>query len=62
MKSVNEDENAPPVVKALRGGPVHVDQLALELKQTVGETLTELTTMELDGRVTQDPGKMFRLA
>ncbi len=51
-----------PVVRVLRRGPSHVDQLALELEQTVTETLMELTTLELEGRVEQQPGKVFRLA
>jgi DNA processing protein len=59
--NIRENSNDPPLVKALRTGPSHVDQLALELNATVSQTLTELTTLEIDGRVAQEPGKIFRL-
>ena len=57
----NLEPDPHPMVRALQKGPSHVDQLALELNQPVQQTLMELTTLELEGKIAQGPGKIFRL-
>lgn len=47
------------ILKALDVKPLHVDDLSERLGIPVFELLTELTMLELDGYIRQNPGKIF---
>jgi len=47
------------ILKALAAKPLHVDDLSMCLGMPVSELLNELTMLELDGYVRQNPGKIF---
>jgi len=51
-----------PVLDALVGETLDVNELALRLKQEVGELLVRLVELELEGRVIRGPGGLYRLA
>jgi DNA processing protein len=50
------------VLDILSSGQEHVDQVAVRLGRSAAETLAVLTSLEIRGLVTQEPGKMFRRA
>jgi len=58
-ESVSDDEKE--VMERLEYGPVHVDEIAEDLKMPVNETLAILLSLELKGIVRQTPGKIFSL-
>ena len=49
------------IVQKLSEGPLHIDELSSSLNMTVSETLNELTLLELEGYVRQNPGKNFEM-
>ena len=48
------------VLDLLALGDEQVDELAVRLDASVGETLAVLTSLEIRGLVAQEPGKVFR--
>ncbi len=48
-----------PALTLLRGGPLHLDDLARELALTPAEAATRLLALEIDGSVRQLPGLRF---
>jgi len=47
------------IVKTLAEKPLHVETLCTKLGEPISRILTELTMLEIDGYVTQQPGKIF---
>ncbi len=54
---VGEGERA--VLDVLRGGPVHIDEIAAALGQPVFKIATDLMMLELDGRVRNTGGQVY---
>lgn len=50
----------PPVLAALRGETLRVEELALRLVRPLGEVLVELVRLELAGAVLRAPGGLWR--
>ncbi|HVS20175.1 MAG TPA: DNA-processing protein DprA [Planctomycetota bacterium] len=49
-----------PLLTALRGETLGADELAARTGRELGDLLTELVTLELEGRVTRGPGGLWR--
>lgn len=49
-----------PVLTALRGETSSADELAVRTGRDLGDLLTELVSLELDGRVQRGPGGLWR--
>jgi DNA processing protein len=47
------------ILKTLDKGPLHVDDVCMRLGISIAELLNELTMLELEGYVRQNPGKIF---
>ncbi|HSO18909.1 MAG TPA: DNA-processing protein DprA [Desulfosarcina sp.] len=71
--SPEEEPSAPPIAASLTGSaktvfealspyPIHVDELTRQLDIDSGRLAGILLTLELQGLVRQEPGKLFRLA
>ena len=56
-----EEENPHPVVAALTGETLTVDELCVRLRRTAGPLLAELIELELEGIVVRAPGGLYRL-
>jgi DNA processing protein len=51
-----------PLLEALVGETLSVDELSARLVEPVGEVLASLATLELSGRVARCPGGLYRLS
>lgn len=51
-----------PVTDLLRSQPLNTEDLAMQLNVEISELLTELTNLEIDGRIRQHGGQWFFLA
>lgn len=51
-----------PVTELLRSQPLTTEDLALQLEADISELLTELTNLEIDGRIRQHAGQWFFMA
>ncbi|TDQ38223.1 DNA-processing protein DprA [Thiopseudomonas denitrificans] len=51
-----------PVTDLLRGQPLNTEDLAMLLDADISELLTELTNLEIDGRIRQHGGQWFFMA
>lgn len=49
------------VVSCMTGPSMHIDDLIEATKLDAGTVLSELTILEIEGMVTQEPGKRFTL-
>ncbi|MCE5248919.1 DNA-processing protein DprA [bacterium] len=47
------------ILKIIEKGPLHIDDICVRLGKPVPEVLYELTSLELEGYVKQNPGKIF---
>jgi len=60
-----KERKSPPgglageIVKVLEEEPLHVERICALLKKSVSEVLSELTFLEIEGFVSQRPGKIF---
>jgi len=59
---VRGEPAAHPVLAALVGETLDVNELAARVKQEVGDLLVRLVELELEGRVIRGPGGLYRLA
>ena len=50
---------AGDILAALNRGPMQVEELAEKLASPIAAILNELTMLEMDGRISQRPGKIF---
>ncbi len=50
---------AGEIIKTLDNKPLHIEKICMELDKSSSEILTELTLLEIDGFVSQKPGKIF---
>lgn len=55
-------DDADPLVRALRGETLNLDELAARVRQPVGPTLARVLELELAGVVVRAPGGLYRLA
>jgi hypothetical protein len=59
-------KNIPPglpgeIMKTLLNGPLNVERISKKQCKPVSEILSALTMLELEGIVTQKPGKVFEI-
>ncbi len=50
---------AGEILSALGGGPLQIEQISEKLASPMPAILNELTLLEMDGRISQRPGKIF---
>lgn len=50
---------AGEILKTLDNEPLHIESICMALHKSVSEILTELTLLEIDGYISQRPGKIF---
>jgi len=64
-EAASGERKSPPgglageIVKVLEEEPLHVERICALLKKSVSEVLAELTFLEIEGFVSQRPGKIF---
>ena len=57
LPNLPDDERM--VFDALDSGPLHVDDLAKVVQTATAQLLSAVTSLEVRGLITQQPGKMF---